>query len=140
VSYGINGYCSVSKCFEVAHFNVSATVKDICLQGTGSISLEVSRGAEPYTYKWSNDRSGLPAITGKNSGIYTVTITDTNGCSVVGEYEIKIKELDLTGIISNPTLCSLDETSDIEVMVHNGKEPYIYINGARETHIDKIYT
>ncbi|MBK9150337.1 MAG: hypothetical protein IPM26_04770 [Saprospiraceae bacterium] len=140
MSYNVYSNCSFTKCFEITPFNVIANVKDICLQGTGSISLEVSRGAEPYTYKWSNDRSGLPAITGKNSGIYTVTITDTNGCSMVREHEIKIKKLDLTGIISNPTLCSLDETSDIEVMVHNGKEPYLYINGARETHIDKIYT
>jgi hypothetical protein len=45
---------------------------------------------------------------------------------MVGEFEIKIKKLNITGIVFNQTLCSLDETSDIEVMVHNGKEPYVY--------------
>ncbi len=53
-----------------------------CVGGTdGAIDLTVSGGSSPYTYDWGGgmtlqDRTGLAA------GTYSVTVTDTNGCTV----------------------------------------------------------
>jgi PKD repeat protein len=46
----------------------------------GSASVTATGGATPYTYTWSN--SGTTAtISGLAPGVYTVTVTDANGCS-----------------------------------------------------------
>ena len=50
---------------------------------TGSINTTVSGGTPPYSYAWSNgtnsaDPGGLIA------GTYTVTVTDTKGCTITG--------------------------------------------------------
>ncbi|KAA3625922.1 MAG: hypothetical protein DWQ02_20765, partial [Bacteroidetes bacterium] len=49
---------------------------------TGSITITVTGGTEPYTVEWSN---GLPDGLVQNNleaGIYTVTVTDARGCTV----------------------------------------------------------
>ena len=47
---------------------------------TGSASVTVSNGTQPYVYHWSNGAS-TPALTNVAAGTYTVTITDNTGCS-----------------------------------------------------------
>ncbi|MCX6258073.1 MAG: gliding motility-associated C-terminal domain-containing protein, partial [Bacteroidia bacterium] len=53
----------------------------------GSIALTVSGGVSPYNYNWSNLQV-LPAITALPEGVYTVTITDGNNCTLVNEYTL----------------------------------------------------
>ncbi|MEZ7493852.1 Calx-beta domain-containing protein, partial [Leeuwenhoekiella aequorea] len=50
--------------------------------GTATVG-NASGGVEPYTYKWSKNNLTTQTITGLNTGSYTVTITDSKGCSVV---------------------------------------------------------
>jgi gliding motility-associated-like protein len=54
---------------------------------TGSISTAVTGGIPPYTYTWSNGNTGTN-ITDAPSGNYTVTVTDSVGCSTSGTYTI----------------------------------------------------
>lgn len=46
----------------------------------GTIVVTPSQGQAPFTYDWSNGGTNN-GITGLDSGDYTVTITDANGCS-----------------------------------------------------------
>jgi hypothetical protein len=46
----------------------------------GTASASVSGGNPPYTYLWSNGAT-TPSITGLGGGVYTLTVTDANGCS-----------------------------------------------------------
>jgi hypothetical protein len=47
----------------------------------GSISLGfINGGSAPYSYEWSNGETGK-LISGLSAGIYSVTITDSKGCS-----------------------------------------------------------
>ncbi len=62
----------------------------ICLGANdGDIDLTVTGGADcqAYTYAWSTGDS-TEDLTGLADGVYTVTITDANGCSVVDSVTI----------------------------------------------------
>ena len=48
----------------------------------GSIDLTVSGGTPTYTYIWSDGHTDED-ITGLGPGMFYVTVTDANGCSVV---------------------------------------------------------
>jgi gliding motility-associated-like protein len=56
-------------------------VNILCLNGVGSINLTVSGGTLGYTYLWSN-QSTTEDLANLQVGVYTVVVTDTNGCVV----------------------------------------------------------
>ena len=70
-----------------------------CNGGTnGSVSLVVNNGNPTYTYNWSNGAT-TENITSLTAGTYFVEITDANGCSTSGSYDIT----EPTAIDLNPT-------------------------------------
>jgi hypothetical protein len=56
-------------------------------EGSFSINLSVSGGKSPYTYVWSNGAI-TEDVQNLNSGNYSVTINDVNGCTSVKEVVI----------------------------------------------------
>lgn len=63
-----------------------AVVQDVvninCYTPTGSARVHVQGGVLPYQYSWSNG-SNTPTTAFVNSGTYTATVTDANGCTAV---------------------------------------------------------
>jgi hypothetical protein len=54
----------------------------------GSINLTASSGTAPFTYSWSNGASSVTNsltsnISNLSGGIYSVTVTDANGCTAI---------------------------------------------------------
>jgi PKD repeat protein len=74
--------------------SVALATPSVCNQSTGSINLSVAGGTMPYTYDWSNDGAEeMPDndpedLSGLSAGTYTVTITDTNGCTTMTVVEV----------------------------------------------------
>lgn len=61
--------------------SLNATQNVLCFGGNnGTLDLNVNGGTAPYTYSWSNG-AVTQNINGLSAGIYTVTITDVNGCN-----------------------------------------------------------
>ncbi|MBI4947531.1 MAG: gliding motility-associated C-terminal domain-containing protein [Bacteroidetes bacterium] len=53
----------------------------------GTATANASGGTSPYTYSWSNGRTSS-AISNLVAGIYSVTISDNNGCSLLDNVQI----------------------------------------------------
>lgn len=51
------------------------------------VNAVVSGGTEPYQYLWSTGEV-TSSIVAENDVLYTVTVTDSNGCSEEGQFEI----------------------------------------------------
>jgi len=49
----------------------------------GRLIASVTGGSQPYLFNWSNN-ANTPAVIGASAGIYTITVTDANGCEIVG--------------------------------------------------------
>ncbi len=59
---------------------VASVTDDTCEGGEGSITIQIIGGVAPYTFSWSNGQANQN-IDNLVSGSYTVTVTDSNGCS-----------------------------------------------------------
>ena len=91
-----------------------------CKGGSGSLDLTVIDGDPPYTYAWSSghtieDPTGLPA------GVYTVDVTDLNGCIFSDSATIT------DPVLFNETICSGNSVPlSANTMLCFGAAPYTY--------------
>ena len=84
----------------------SSSVTDEISGNDGAINITVSGGTPTYTYSWTGPggfSSSSQNINGLVGGLYSVTITDLNGCTTT-----------LTDILVNSFL-GLDENIDITI-------------------------
>jgi uncharacterized repeat protein (TIGR01451 family) len=66
---------------------VSGTVNNINCGSAGMVTANGYGGTPPYSFLWSNG-STANTLSSANSGIYSVTIVDQNGCSGTGSFFI----------------------------------------------------
>ncbi len=61
---------------------ITSSVNSNCSLANGMASVSTTGGVGPYTYLWSPLGGTSNIATGLQSGAYTVSVTDVNGCSV----------------------------------------------------------
>jgi hypothetical protein len=113
---------------------LTATTVDVLCHGaaTGEVDLTATGGTAPYTFAWSNG-SSTEDITGLIAGVYTVVVTDDNGC--VDSLSATITEpaapLALTAITVD-VLCHGAATGEVDLTATGGTAPYTFAwsNGA----------
>ena len=94
---------------------------------TGSIDLTVTGGTGPYTYAWSNnttaqDPSNLIA------GVYTVTVTDANGCTATATVTITQPASALVATTTQVMIaCFGGNTGSVNMTPTGGTAPYTYV-------------
>jgi gliding motility-associated-like protein len=95
-------------------------------QNSGTATVTATGGASPYTYLWSTGTSGA-TVSGLAAGVYTVTVTDNNGCqaseSIVitqpsSPVSITLFSTDLTGPGTNNGTATANPSG--------GTSPYTY--------------
>jgi len=110
-------------------------VNSNCGSNTGSATATASGGTGTLTYTWSNTSSGA-AATGLAAGIYTVTVTDANACTVSSAVNINNNGGPvITSAIKTDLLCNGASTGSATVAISGGASPYTYVwsAGATET-------
>ena len=99
---------------------------------TGSIDPVIAGGTAPYTYAWSNGATSA-TLSGITAGVYTLDITDANGCTDQYMYTLTEPSAALAVTLSaTDVLCFADATGAVDADVTGGTAPYSFIwnNGA----------
>jgi len=105
---------------------VNATVVPACNGGsTGQISLTVAGGTPSFSYVWSNG-STSGSLTGLTAGNYTVTLTDSKGCTFTSS-AINVPATNLTVTATKTdVLCFGQTTGSIDITPSGGVGAYTY--------------
>ena len=106
--------------------SIAATGASCYGGNNGSLNLQVAGGTSPYQYNWGNgvtsqNRNGLQA------GIYSVTVTDVNSCSLTVSATVAqpASGLKATSVVNNVS-CNSGSNGTINLSVTGGTAPYIY--------------
>ena len=102
---------------------------DVACNGasTGALIVSGSGGIPPYiSYLWSNGASG-PSVGGLPAGIYTVTLTDNNSCSISSSYTITQPTPVVVNNVVTPASCFGFSNGSITLSVTGGTAPYQYL-------------
>ena len=105
-----------------------------CSACDGDAAIVATGGASPYAYDWGSGSTTNASATGLCAGSFTVTTTDSNGCST--ETTIVINSVSsLSGVTSTTdVLCNGSVDGSISVTASSGSTPYTYLwGGANET-------
>lgn len=128
---------------ELQPIQISATQNNVLCNGaaTGSIDITVTGGTTPnYTYIWSNG-SNAEDLNNIASGNYDVTVTDNNGCSVIGNYVIS-EPLPINASVANTTNVSCNglNNGSATTTVSGGVQPYAFLwsNGATTQNLNNV--
>lgn len=103
---------------------VAFIVKDnVCFNDTmGSIRTNISGGLPAYKFAWAHTSEKLNVNTGLISGMYSVTITDANNCTLIDS----VKVGGSTPIVINLNVSDTVNIGKIEASVSGGKDPLTF--------------
>ncbi len=89
----------------------------------GLIQLNVTGGAPPYTYNWSNGAT-TSHLSNLGNGTFAVTVTDARGCTKKGNYQILSKPIAISFVdIQKP--CFESNGGQIRATFTGGYAPFI---------------
>lgn len=124
--------CSYNECILISEptpliLGISSTDATVDGASDGTATVVPSGGTAPYTYLWSS--GGTTALeTGLPYGVYTVTVTDANGCQSFGS--VVVNEPRCNGFDGSTTstnvLCNSDSSGTASVSIVGGTAPFVY--------------
>jgi len=122
-----NNNCTATRRFTIGNtssvsLSVTLAAPD-CNAGNGSIDLAVSGGAAPYSFAWSNG-STTEDLANLSAGLYSVTVTDDNGCSAQRSVFLKENNTLSLKALPTPTSCSGTPSGSLDLTVSGGTGPY----------------
>ena len=123
--------CQFVDTYEILSINdlsIHATVTDVTTcnaTGNGSIILTSSGGTSPYTFDWADGATGA-TLTDLSAGVYQVTLTDANGCTLSESYTVSSSASDLSVEATVTDDCDNRGEGAIITTVTGGQAPYTY--------------
>ena len=94
-------------------------------QQNGSVTPIPSGGTGAYTYHWNYLSSTQPVLTGLLAGIYTVTITDANLCTIVNGANVIEPAKFIIGVTPSQNIC-LGQCASLNISATGGTLAYQY--------------
>lgn len=105
----------------------SASHPSCATSADGSITAQAFGGSPPYSYLWSNNIN-FPDPFGLQAGVYTLTLTDSEGCQLVESYTLEAPEpLSAQLQAQRPVSCPGLEDGALRVSGQGGTPPYQYL-------------
>lgn len=105
----------------------------ICSSNSLLLNANVTGGASPYNYTWSNGSTGpTTLVTPNQTTTYTVTVTDICGTTASGNIIVNINNSSLSLSLTAPQFHCIGEDLVLTPTVSGGTPPLIYywsING-----------
>lgn len=122
--------CSISGTVTLTEppvYSLTLSVTNVLCNGdsTGSITANAGGGTPPYSYLWSNSDTGQ-TITGLVAGLYSVTVTDINGCSSTASAVVSEPTALVINSSVNDVSCAGFNNGSIDLSVGGGIFPYTY--------------
>ncbi|WP_236969372.1 SprB repeat-containing protein, partial [Membranihabitans marinus] len=106
--------------------SISSVTDATCMDADGSATVMVDEGVGPYNYLWSNGQTGN-TLTNVVAGIYSVVVTDANGCTETEVVTIGESSGDLSvSIIGSDAACN-GSNGSTTVNVSGGTAPFTYL-------------
>ncbi|MCB0794927.1 MAG: SBBP repeat-containing protein, partial [Flavobacteriales bacterium] len=104
---------------------VSGQVNNVTCNGANNGSITVnSTGTAPFTYQWQSGQT-TQTINNLAPGPYFVTVTDVNGCSAQGAFQIaEPPALDIQPSVNDATCDNANGSASVNVS--GGTPPYFY--------------
>ncbi len=99
------------------------TTQPVCPSGTtGSAVANVTGGAGPYSYLWSNGATTQSLINAAQ-GVYSVTATDHNGCAAKAADTVQLTSSVQVSLVHTGAVCA----GGLAASVSGGVTPYTYV-------------
>jgi hypothetical protein len=109
---------------------VTDVIQNVSCSGSsdGSAYTAPTGGTPPYQYAWSPSGGTGATISNMPAGIYTVTVSDFNGCWDIDNVQItEPAVLTPTASVLNNVLCNGGSTGCANITVSGGTPPYTYV-------------
>lgn len=95
-----------------------------CEKQNGSIDLDVTGGATPYFYNWSNG-SQTAQIYNLTAGSYTVSVSDNNNCQISSVIQLaQVQKFNINAESASPT-CTGESNGEATIDITDGFPPYV---------------
>ncbi len=120
--------------------SLEAITNILCYGDTkGAVSIKVSGGVQPYSYRWSNGATSQNIVNVK-AGNYSVFIRDANGCTDSLSAKVDQNQLLNSSAAITHIKCNSDKTGMIGLTVEGGVGPYVYnwSNGSTTKDLNNI--
>gem|GEM_PF-2668421 len=114
-------------CKSTPYANSTSVTDANCGSSDGEASIALGGGTAPYSVMWSNGAM-TDTVMGLDVGIYTVTVTDANGCE--DEQSVTINNIGAATLAidtSSDPKCAGEETGEAQVTVTGGTAPFTYM-------------
>ncbi len=137
--------CTKSTSYEISQPGIlesAASITNVSCFGfnDGQINLEVNGGVGSYSFNWNPAAINSPGIANLAAGIYEITITDGNGCSLTSSITIDSPSEIITQTSTQNLHCYNDASGSASVNVSGGTSPinYQWSNGSVASSISAL--
>ncbi|MGP8215100.1 MAG: PKD domain-containing protein [Bacteroidia bacterium] len=103
-------------------------IGELCYGGNnGSAIVHITSGTGPFTYNWAPSGGTGSTANTITTGIYSVTITDKNGCITIDTITVTQPTVIKTIVTTTPVKCNGGNTGSAMVTISGGTPGYTYL-------------
>jgi hypothetical protein len=115
-----------------------ATATSADISNNGTIDLSISGGTPAYSIQWNNNET-TEDLTNLAPGLYTVTVTDANGCQAATSGEVIFENTNTVSELENNdwTIFPNPSNNDATIKWNNNKVDEIFITDSNGKMISK---